>query len=251
LFAFAPVAMIVIGALGVRFLGWSWQEGFVSVMTAGPAPALGWAPAAALVGVLTGVIGLLVAAFAGWKRYWRKAMLVMGVTLATLAGFGLLTAWVGQSPPIHDVATDWSEPMLFSPAVMTARGEGANIVESSPVVPLEAGAYGGRRIADLNAETCPGARPAIVSLQPQRAYAMAKAAIAQSGMALVTDDPAAGRLEATASSLIYGMKDDIIVRVKPQGIGSRIDIRSVSRVGGADMGVNCRRVSGLTTKMAP
>ncbi|MBI1405791.1 MAG: long-chain-fatty-acid--CoA ligase [Caulobacter sp.] len=249
--ALSPVAIIAVGAAGMHLGAWDWRDGFVSVMVNGPAPNLGWAPAAALLSVLTSFIGLLVAAFGGWRHYWRRAMLALGVTVATIAAFAGMIALGGQAPRIHDVATDWSDPLLFSPKIMAARGPDANIVEPNPVVPLDAGAYAGRSIADINSETCPAARPAILSVAPAQAYAAAKEALLAQGLTLVTDNPAAGRLEATATSLIYGFKDDIVVRVRPQGVGSRIDMRSISRVGVSDVGANCKRIGKLTAALAP
>ena len=59
------------------------------------------------------------------------------------------------------------------------------------------------------------------------------------------DDPADGRLEATDESLWYGLKDDLLVRVRPDTAGARVDLRSVGRAPGADMGRNCARVTDL------
>jgi fatty-acyl-CoA synthase len=249
--AFAPALIILVGAAGMWAGQWDWRDGYQSVLTAGPAPNLGWAPAAALVSVLVSFVGLLIAAIAGWKRHWRKALMAVFVTLASLAGFAGLAWWEAQSPRIHDVATDWSEPLLFTANIMSARGPDANLVEPNPVVPLDAGNGAGRPIAEINSETCAAARPAIVSMQPDQAFAAIKAALLADGLSIVTEDPRAGRLEATATSLVYRFKDDVAVRIRPQGIGSRIDIRSISRVGNGDMGANCRRIGRLTTALNP
>ena len=247
----APVLAVLAGAAGMWAGLWDWREGYLSVLTAGPAPNLGWAPALALVSVLTSFVGLLIAALAGWKTHWRKALTAVFLTLATLGGFAALGWWEGQSPRIHDVATDWSEPLLFTSNIMTARGPDANLVEPNPVVPLDAGNGAGRPIAEINSETCSAARPAMVSMSPEKAFEAVKAAMLADGVQLVTDDARAGRLEGTATSLIYRFKDDVAVRVRAQGIGSRIDVRSISRVGAGDMGANCRRIGRLTAALNP
>ena len=54
--------------------------------------------------------------------------------------------------------------------------------------------------------------------------------------------PADGRLEAIVTSPWFGFRDDIVVRIRPQGTGSRVDIRSKSRIGDADLGGNVDRV---------
>ena len=51
---------------------------------------------------------------------------------------------------------------------------------------------------------------------------------------------------ATDTTLLYGFTDDIVIRVRPEGGGSVVDLRSVSRVGQSDLGTNAaRRPSGL------
>ncbi len=62
------------------------------------------------------------------------------------------------------------------------------------------------------------------------------------GLTIVTDDPMDGRLEATGQSFWYGLKDDLVVRVRPDASGARVDMRAIGREAGGDMGRNCRRV---------
>jgi len=49
-------------------------------------------------------------------------------------------------------------------------------------------------------------------------------------------------LEATDRSLFFGFVDDIAIRIRPLANQTRIDIRSVSRVGKHDFGANARRI---------
>ena len=107
--------------------------------------------------------------------------------------------------------------------------------------------FAGRRIADVNAETCAAARPLVLARAPSDAYEAAKAAVLASGLTLITDDPMDGRLEATGRSYWYGLVDDLVVRVRPDAAGARVDMRSIGREGGADLGRNCRRIEGLLT----
>ncbi|HRD45053.1 MAG TPA: DUF1499 domain-containing protein, partial [Caulobacter sp.] len=93
-------------------------------------------------------------------------------------------------------------------------------------------------------------RPALLNATPEQAFAAARAAVTAAGLALVHEDARAGRIEATATSLLYGLKSDVIVRVKPQGAGARIDVRSVSRTGQSDLGDNCRRVGKLLSSLS-
>ena len=52
-------------------------------------------------------------------------------------------------------------------------------------------------------------------------------------------------LKATDTTRWFAFKDDVVVRVRPEGAGSRVDVRSVSRVGRGDVGTNARRVRGF------
>jgi len=54
-----------------------------------------------------------------------------------------------------------------------------------------------------------------------------------------------GHIEAVARSLIMGLRDDIVVRVRGGNDGSHIDIRSSSRFGSFDFGSNAERIRRL------
>src|SRR6185295_2822299 len=54
-----------------------------------------------------------------------------------------------------------------------------------------------------------------------------------------------GRIEAVARTPIMGFREDVSIRVTPDGEGSRVDIRSSSRYFESDLGSNAARVSKL------
>ncbi|MEX2241047.1 MAG: DUF1499 domain-containing protein [Burkholderiales bacterium] len=62
------------------------------------------------------------------------------------------------------------------------------------------------------------------------------------GWEIVATDAAAGRIEATDTTFWFGFKDDVVIRVEGDGAGSRVDVRSVSRVGVGDVGANAKRI---------
>jgi fatty-acyl-CoA synthase len=197
--------------------------------------------------VATGLIGLVIALGAGFGKLWKSAVLALVITAATFGVMFGAKALQGQSPPIHDVSTDWKTPLGFSDAAMAARGGSAVEVEDDPSLPVGSAAFAGRRLAEINAETCPAARPLISERAPGDVYEAVKAAVLASGMTLVTDDPMDGRLEATGSSFWYGLTDDLVVRVRPDAKGARLDMRSVGRDAGPDQGRNCARIGALIT----
>ena len=62
------------------------------------------------------------------------------------------------------------------------------------------------------------------------------------GWQIVAADSVAGRIEATATTFWYGFKDDVVIRLTLSDGGTRVDVRSASRVGGSDIGTNARRI---------
>ncbi len=72
------------------------------------------------------------------------------------------------------------------------------------------------------------------------------------GWNIVAAEPASdgGRIEATDTTLFFGFTDDIVIRVKPSGMGARLDIRSKSRVGISDLGTNAARIRAFVKKLA-
>ena len=243
LLALAPVVMILVGALGVRFDLIDWRVGVGQLI-------LDWPSKLALIAVLGGIFAIFAAVPAGFAKYGLRAAFSLALPLATLAALAWLKSLGDGYPPIHDVATDWTQPIVFSPALLRERGPDAYPVENDSYVPAASGAYMNRRVAEVNSETCPAAKPAIVPAPPVEAYARAKAALVGQGLALFREAPAEGRLEATATGQWLGMKDDVAVRITPSGTGSRVDVRSVSRGGVADYGANCRRVTNLVRQVA-
>jgi uncharacterized protein (DUF1499 family) len=70
------------------------------------------------------------------------------------------------------------------------------------------------------------------------------------GWEVVSVEPAIGRLEASTRSAIFRFVDDVVVRVRPEGTGSIVDVRSRSRVGRGDLGANARHIRSLLAALA-
>jgi uncharacterized protein (DUF1499 family) len=97
-------------------------------------------------------------------------------------------------------------------------------------------------MAEQQRRAYPDVRPLMVPVPLEEAFAKARSAALDMGWEIVSSDPAAGRIEAVATTRWFGFKDDVTVRVTPQGRSSRIDARSKSRVGRGDAGTNARRI---------
>ena len=189
---------------------------------------LKWAVYGALAGMALAIIGIIVDV----RREARTSTALTAMLMSFIAtGSIAALAWkASHVPPIHDVTTDTMQPPPFL-AVVPLREGALNPVE-----------YGGPDVAAQQKKAFPDIVPLTLKLPPARAFDHALATARAMGWDLVASDPAGGRIEATATTFWFGFKDDVVIRVTPEADGSRIDIRSLSRVGGGDIGTNADRV---------
>ena len=108
----------------------------------------------------------------------------------------------------------------------------------------------GLSYTELQQRFYPDITPLIVAQPPAQMFPQALAAAQEMGWEVVDANERAGRIEATATTFWFGFKDDVVVRLTPAGAGSRIDVRSVSRVGVSDLGANAQRVRAYLKKLA-
>lgn len=213
--ALAAVALLLSGP-GTRWGWWNFKIGLLLFAIA----------------FLAGLLALLISGIA-----WLRTRPNPTAAVATIAGALIvllpLTQVAGArgKPRIHDISTDLADPPRFS-----------------AVLPLRAGAANGApdRIDDATAALQRAGYPDLVTLDlPLRgdaAFAKAVEAAKTSGWEIVSMRPADGILEATATTAWFGFHDDIVVRIRPAGEHSRIDVRSTSRVGRGDAGKNADRI---------
>lgn len=164
----------------------------------------------------------------------RLPVAIGGVlALAVLVNMGSWFMRANAVPPIHDISTDSADPPGFV-AVAELRGPETN--------PLD---YDAEVLAAATSEAYPFVQPIRSSMSPAEAFARSEQLIEALGWELVAAAPAAGRLEATATTSLYGFKDDVVIRIRADSAGSRIDLRSVSRVGQSDLGANAGRIGAF------
>jgi uncharacterized protein (DUF1499 family) len=111
-------------------------------------------------------------------------------------------------------------------------------------------AYPGRAVAEKQRAAYPDVEPLVVTSTPQQAYETALAVITKRKLFIVDGRPPQpgrreGRIEAVSRTPIMGFREDVIVRVRPDGEGARIDVRSSSRYGPHDLGGNAARITRL------
>ena len=111
--------------------------------------------------------------------------------------------------------------------------------------------YPGAETATKQRSAYPDIKTAELAMPPDAAFARALDTAKSFGWAIDASDAQSGRIEATATTPWFGFHDDIVIRVMPAANGSRVDIRSLSRVGRGDMGVNAKRIRAYLAKLAP
>ncbi len=187
-------------------------------------------------------VALLVFIATIFKKAPRAARIssIVGLILALSIGipYYVFMAKVQTVPKIHDITTDTEHPPVFV-RVPSIRKAGLNSLE-----------YEGAKIAQQQLAAYPEVRPAYLNVDKTKAFAKALGVVKDLGWEVVEADETAGRIEATDTTLFFGFKDDIVIRITEAGPEkSRIDIRSASRVGVSDVGVNAARILDFLHKM--
>jgi uncharacterized protein (DUF1499 family) len=177
---------------------------------------------------------------------WREGLSGFGMALGAffigvsiLAYPGYLGAKAYRLPAIADVTTDPIDPPRFE-AIARLRARDANPI-----------AYPGLRAAELQKTAYPAIEPLLVSATPQIAFDQAVAVINKRKWRIVDarapqSNRREARIEAVARTPIMGFRDDVVVRIRPDPDGARVDIRSTSRYGRHDFGTNAARIASLS-----
>ena len=142
----------------------------------------------------------------------------------------------GDAPVIHDIATDPNNPPQFD-VVVGLRGSDSN--------PLHRSAEAQAELVSQQLAGYPNLKTLQTSDMPSEAFEKALAIAKNSGWEIVNQDSASGLIEAVDTTLIFGFKDDVAIRIRPSAQGSDIDLRSVSRIGESDLGKNAARIMGF------
>lgn len=210
------------------------------LLLAGPGARLGLWPFG------TGFLLLRIALFTGLVAATLALILLLipktraaGVLpLAVALAMGLGIAWVPWSglqkvrslPYIHDISTDTRNPPAFV-AILPLRADAPNPPE-----------YAGAEVAAQQRAAYPDIGTLTLAIPASRAFEQALGAARAMGWEIVAADPGAGRIEATDTTFWFGFKDDVVIRIEEAGNGSRLDMRSKSRVGRSDVGANAARI---------
>ena len=215
--------------LGYRFDLWHFRTGI------GTLAYVFW------VAAVTAVVSLVAFVLALVRRAPNRAI-VLGFLAVAIAGITAYIPWhlrqtANSVPAIHDITTDLANPPVF---VRAATGRKK---DDHPV------AYDGPKVGEMQKTAYPDLAPIVTPMPADKAFEAATATLAEMGLEVTDADPAQGRVEAVATSMLFGFKDDVVVRVATAADGTRIDVRSKSRVGRNDFGMNAKRIRAFTAKI--
>lgn len=186
------------------------------------------------VGVLVGIAALILL---GIQFLFKRDTVRLNSTLTALI-LSIIAIAIPLSmlntaknvPPIHDISTDLMNPPEFL-AIAPLRADAPNSVE-----------YAGEEAAEQQRQGYPELQTLDYSQSKSELVEATKQAIDNIGWELINIDADKGIIEATDTTLWFGFKDDVVVRITDNGNERLVDIRSKSRVGGSDLGKNAARI---------
>ena len=167
------------------------------------------------------------------RRSRKTLVLLLASLVISLAAVSVpVRMWMvfRSVPMIHDITTDTDNPPQFDAVLKLRKGA------------LNSAAYGGQEIADQQHKTYPDIAPLGLNLSPAQAFERSLTVAKNLGWTIISRNEEKGLIEATDTTFWFGFTDDIVIRISPQDKGSRIDLRSLSRVGKSDVGTNAKRI---------
>lgn len=238
---------------------WACAIAVAALIVAGPAYRSGILPltpafvtlAVALVLLVFGFVFTLVGTILRRRQEIAHRVLPSVIALvlsgSLLAYFGYRLMRAHDAPLINDITTDLEDPPDFADLVpLRARDGATNTPEYVTQVRRRAGTI---NVPEAQRGAYPDIEPARLELPPPQAFERAERAARGMSWNIVAVVPSEGRVEATDTSFYFGITDDIIIRVRADGMNSRVDMRSKARVGDHDGGRNAARVRAYLQKL--
>lgn len=212
--AITAMVTIAVSVAGYRLGWWRHPQAF---------SLFGWATYAAITALILSAYGFLRTRSQYQQR--GKLLAISGIVLS----LPIITATVlfeysaKAYPHINDISTNTIDPPSFW-----------DVDE-----PME---YPGESVAELQQAAYPDVVPLLVPVTSEQAFEHALAIITDKGWDIVANVPGEGRIEAVVTSLLYGFKDEVVIRISPSDGETIVDVRSRSRIGKIDRGTNAKRI---------
>jgi hypothetical protein len=239
--AFAVSLLVgLIASFGTRLEFWNYRFGLYELFP--------WCIYAGILGVVLGLAWALGAFFGNRGEGAGYGAIGLVGSIAVIAVPLYTIAMGAELPPIHDISTDTEHAPEFVSLLNQRPGaENAAQYDGTSLVPFKGKP---QSIAALQHKYYEDVHATAILTSPERLFRRAGRAAYAMGWNIVAVAPDEGRIEATDTTLFFGFTDDIVIRVKPSGMGARLDIRSEARVGQKDWGRNADRIRAYMKKLA-
>lgn len=221
LIAAIATSLPAVGVLGIQIGLLPPMVGF-GLFTAGAA--LG-----GLLALLLGIVGTVLTRGGGDPEGRKRAFTSLGGGVALLGILAIAASSGADLPPINDITTNLDDPPAFAGDPSGRDRDMSYPADWKPLV----------------RESYPDLKPHAVAEPVAAAVDRTAAAAEQLGWKITAHDPGGGRIAATDTTDIFRFVDDIVIRIRPSGQGSIIDVRSKSRDGQGDLGANAERIRAL------
>ncbi len=185
------------------------------------------------------VIGLI-AVILNWRKGWparRAALLGFLIALGFVGSLAVRVMMAGAAPMLHDATTDLADVPQFEAIALP--GDNLRGFENEAAW------------VEAHREGYPELRSVVLDRPVARTIKDAEALARERGWTIRDVSPEEGRLEATAYASYIRFEDEVVIRVRPDGADrSLVDMRSTSRVGIGDLGVNADRIQDFLEDLA-
>ena len=225
------VAAALIAALGSGQGAWHFRVGFT---------VLRYTFFAAIAGAVIALIAIILARRARIAKLFAANLIALVLALGFVLYVGAQVRTARSVPAIHDAATNLDDLPQFT--ALKVREDNLEKIPDNDDPRLKA-MDPETRWKTIHREAYGDLKTIVVPTPPADTIRRAEALARERGWEIAKVDTAAGILEATDTTLFFRFKDDVVVRARPApGGGSLVDMRSISRVGGSDVGVNAKRI---------
>lgn len=208
------ISSTIIAITGYRLGWWRHPEAFSIIE---------WATYVAVAALIISIVAVFKIRTQSQQRGLLLGIAGIFLTLPVIAATLQFEYSASTYPRINDITTDTQDPPSF--------WDVPNPIE-----------YPGQSVADIQLEAYPDIKPLQLTIPAPQVFEKALELVINKGWEVITSDADEGRIEAVDTSLLFGFKDEVVVRITDSDAGAIIDIRSRSRIGRIDRGANVKRI---------
>jgi hypothetical protein len=236
----AAVAVGFLASFGTRFGLWNWHFGLLQLFP--------WCFYLGIVALIAALLWALIAFFGNDGTGATSGVIGLIGAVALVSPIAYDKAYDWQDPPIHDISTDTEYAPPFVQLLQDREGAENGSEYDGPKKVFFEGKW--QTVSALQHKYYGYLRSFAVIRPPERLFRQAVSAAYAMGWRVVSVVPDSGRIEATDTDFWFGFTDDIVIRVKPAGMGARLDMRSKSRELQNDRGENAQRIRAFAKLLA-